>query len=176
MVIVFGYYDKDEIERILSDNLKNFPIERIVVITPYLFVLEGLKKEGVQVFYFYGDFGIFYTAIILSMQSERIERKVFNDSVIVVAEDDLKFVSIIYTSTYNWQKENGVFSDILWAKDYETGQAFIESFQESVIAQITDVRFEKDGREDDRAGFKLLDYLNEKHSIENRAIKKESRF
>ncbi len=50
---------------------------------------------------------------------------------------------------------------ILLASDYEEAKEIIDRYRDFMLCMITDVTFLKDGKEDDEAGFKLVQYARE---------------
>ncbi len=50
---------------------------------------------------------------------------------------------------------------ILLASDYEEAKEIIDRYRDFMLCMITDVKFLKDGKEDDEAGFKLVQYVRE---------------
>ena len=159
---------------------RDFPTMSIGVLAAHgwdLAHLEGLRESGVVDWVFLSQGGV--KTLLAMIQQEEDRRNADHDilqagvQVIVLVEDDVRFVSFILPHLYaevTRQTERLMAEGlnlshrllrlqarpkIMLAQTLEEAWRLIERYGENVLGLISDIRFPRDGRQDAEAGLEL---------------------
>ncbi len=149
---------------------------------PY-FQMEGKKHDFIdQIFVWNGNSNVFLAMIKYIEDKKNVARDTQNGSVrvILLVEDSIQYYSrylpmlytTVMTQTQILVKEDAADElhkilkmrarpKVILVGTYEEAVRFINSYRRYILCVISDVKFEKNGKDDNDAGIELLKYANE---------------
>ncbi|MDR2083516.1 MAG: PEP/pyruvate-binding domain-containing protein [Bacteroidales bacterium] len=162
----------------IKDKYNDLPV---VALTPFpQDIISKLKKKDISyfdyVFSWLGNADIMLAIIKLIEDKMNLKHDVLKVGVqvILLVEDSIRFYSsylpniykIVFKQSTDFMAEG--LNDhekmlrmrgrpkIILATNYEEAEQYFEKYKDNMLGVITDVRYEKDGVEDDQAGVKLI--------------------
>ncbi|MDL2228474.1 PEP/pyruvate-binding domain-containing protein [Bacteroidales bacterium OttesenSCG-928-K03] len=167
----------------VKEKYKNLPV---VALTPFpQHIISKLKKKDITyfdyVFSWLGNADIMLAIIKLLEDKMNLKHDVLKVGVqvILLVEDSIRFYSSylpnIYKIVFKQSKEfmaEGLNEHekmlrmrgrpkIILATNYEEAKKYFDDYKDNMLGIITDVRYEKDGVEDEFAGVKLIENVRE---------------
>ncbi len=185
LIICMPNIDNSEIFEASKLFKKHYPDVPMVLLIPFskIAVRELVKKDLSAMDYIFswlGNSELLLAIIKLIEDDMNVEQDVRNVGVqtIMLVEDSVRFYStalpLLYKFVLNESKEfaKEALNDhermlrmrgrpkILLARNYEEAERLYEKYGESMLGVISDISFEKDGKEDSLAGKKLCEWIH----------------
>jgi len=180
-MLSIGHMQCDELGRAIREENKGIPFVVLAYTGRDLKILidEGRLTHVDQVFVWQGDARLFL-AIIKSIEDKlnaEHDSRAAGVKCIILVEDSIRFCSSYLPMLYTeiMQQTQKLMTDgvnqmqklmrmrarpkILHAGNYEEAMKLYNRFQDNILGMILDVRFEKEGIEYPRAGFKLAEEI-----------------
>ncbi len=188
LIIVMAGVDKDtpvETSRKIRAMRPRVPLLLLVNNNSDLryFQMEGKKLDFIdRIFVWNGNSNVFLAMIKYVEDKKNVARDTQNGNVrvILLVEDSIQYYSrylpmlytTVMTQTQILVKEDATDElhkilkmrarpKVILVSTYEEAVQFINSYKRYILCVISDVKFEKDGKEDDDAGIELLKYASQ---------------